>query len=128
MRNYNDLADETELLSIGHQAIALKHAFIQDDSMKATYSAMAVQATATGTKMTGTKLFEFIMSQAKLHDAEDDSTLHKPKSTKLKVLMTQQCPDRSEEEIDRFLSNDDQHEYMANRTYIGNLKIVLLIH
>ena len=115
VRNYNDLADATELLTIGHQAIALKHAFIQDDSMKATYSAMAVQATATGTKMTGTKLFEFIMSQAKLHDAEDDSSTPRNKYTKLKVLMTQQCPDMSEEQIDQFLSRDNQQEYKANR-------------
>ena len=116
VRNYNDLADDTELLSIGQQAIALKHAFIQDDSMKATYSAMAVQATATGNKMTGTKLFEFIMSQAKLHDAEDDSSTPKTKSNKFKVLMTQQCPDMSEEQIDLFLSTNNQQEYKANRT------------
>ena len=95
----------------------LKASFSHDVPMQRTYDAIQAQKGVSGAKMVGTTLFEFILSQSKMHDAVEINYAPKGTSNKLKVLMAQHCPERTEEEIDSFLANEDIHEYRTNWTY-----------
>ena len=80
IRNYNDISDKGEEVSIQQQARMLKASFLHDVPMQRTYDAMQAQQGVSGTKMVGTTLFEFILSQSKMHDAAKINYTPKGKS------------------------------------------------